>query len=91
MKAAFAGAMIACLLVTPCLGASKADKVRKQISDAMEGLKECPTLSVNLPRLEMLQTERNSVLASVLCRMKISLEGAGQYRPIPYFVPFNIN
>ena len=57
MKAALAATVMACMTVTPCLAATKADKVRKQISEAMEGLKDCPTLSVNLPRLQMLQTE----------------------------------
>ena len=57
MKAALAATLIACMTVTPCLAATKADKVRKQISEAMDGLNGCPTLSVNLPRLQMLQTE----------------------------------
>jgi hypothetical protein len=57
MKAALAVTLIVCMTGMPCLAATKADKVRKQISEAMEGLKDCPTLSVNLSRLEMLQTQ----------------------------------
>lgn len=57
MKTAVVVALMVCMTVTPCFAATKADKVRKQISEAMDGLNGCPTLSINLPRLQMLQTE----------------------------------